>query len=55
MLIGILDPRRRKAGRPRLHRDVLQPEAKAHEQRNAIARWLRNQTAETERGRYPEK
>ena len=32
------DPRSRKAGRVRLHRDVLQPEAQAHEQRHAVAR-----------------
>jgi putative transposase len=32
------DPRSRKAGRVRLHRDVLQPKAQAHEQRNAVAR-----------------
>ena len=31
-------PRRRKAGRFRLHRDVLQPETQAHEQRHAVPR-----------------
>jgi len=34
----LLDARRRQAGRVRIHRDVLQPEAEAHEQRHAVAR-----------------
>jgi hypothetical protein len=32
------DPRGRKTGRLRLHRHVLQPEPKAHEQSHAVAR-----------------
>ena len=33
---NISHARRRKAGRVRLHRDVLQPDTQAHEQRHAV-------------------
>ena len=32
------EPRSSKAGRVRVHRDVLQPETQTHEQRHAVAR-----------------
>ncbi len=35
------DPRRRKAGRVRLHRDVLQPEAQTSEEWDVVARRVR--------------
>ena len=47
----ISNPSRCEAGRLRIHRTVLQPETQAHEQRHAVARRLRNQTAQNQPGR----
>jgi transposase InsO family protein len=45
------DPRRGQAGRVRLHRDVLQPETQARQERDAVTRRVRTAAGNENRGR----